>query len=151
MIEGVITEIPIKIMLAPRPTCWSTDKDGTLKKEYKTPKRIPKPDNETDDPTINRINSDFLFGVDWLSLMASSGLTWDAFLAGNNDENIVTTTPIIIPVTAALGVKTKGPSGRPKSKYFSPSLTTTDKPMPSATPRPEPITAIYNDSETTSL
>ena len=40
--------------------------DGTLKKEYNTPKRIPKPDNETDDPTINRINSDFLFGVDWI-------------------------------------------------------------------------------------
>ena len=54
-------------------------------------------------------------------------------------------------MTAALGVKTKGPSGRPKSKYFNPSLTTTDKPIPSATPSPEPITAIYNDSETTSL
>ena len=33
-------------------------------KEYKTPKRIPRPDNETDEPTINRINRDFLFGVD---------------------------------------------------------------------------------------
>ena len=58
---------------------------------------------------------------------------------------------MIIPVIAALGVSTKGPSGKPKSKYLSPSLTTTDKPIPKATPKPEPITAIYNDSETTSL
>ena len=45
------------------------------------------------------------------------GLTCDAFLAGSKDEKIVTVIPIIKPVIAASVVRTRGPSGRPNSKY----------------------------------
>ena len=64
VIDGVMTDIPIKITLAPRPTCCRTDKVGSLKKEYRTPKRTPRPVNETKDPTSSLINNDFLLGVD---------------------------------------------------------------------------------------
>ena len=33
VIDGVITDIPIKIMLAPNPTCCKTLREGVLKNE----------------------------------------------------------------------------------------------------------------------
>ena len=103
------------------------------------------------EPKTKRINKDFLLGVETLSLIASIGLTWEAFLAGSKEDKIVTVIPIINPVIAASVVKTNGPSGSPNSKYCNPSLTATAKPTPRAIPRPEPITDINRDSEITNL
>ena len=65
------------------------------------------------EPKTNRINRDFLLGVETLSLIASIGLTWEAFLAGSKEDKIVTVIPIINPVIAASVVKTSGPAGSP--------------------------------------
>ena len=75
VIDGVITEIPIKITPAPKPTCCKEDKVGRSRKSYKTPNNIPKPAIEMSEPKTNRINKDFLLGVETLSLIASIGLT----------------------------------------------------------------------------
>ena len=45
------------------------------------PNNIPKPIVDMSVPKINLINSDFPLGVEILSLIASIGLTWEAFLA----------------------------------------------------------------------
>ena len=108
------------------------------------------PITETATPTTKRKNNDFLLGVETLSLIASMGLTCEAFLAGRREDKIVTVIPIINPVIAASEVNTNGPSGRPNSKYWSPSFTATAKPMPKPMPRPEPIIDINSDSEITS-
>ena len=102
-------------------------------------------------PKINLINSDFPLGVEILSLIASIGLTWEAFLAGSRDERIVTVTPIAKPTSAASVVKTKGPSGNTNSKYCKPSLTATASQIQSPIPKPEPTIDIKRDSEITSL
>ena len=86
-----------------------------------------------------------------LSLIASMGLTWEAFLAGRSEDKIVTDIPTMAPVIAASVVKTRGPSGNPNSKYFRPSFTATANPIPSPIPIPEPITDIKIDSERTNL
>ena len=59
--------------------------------------------------------------------------------------------PIIKPVTAASVVKTRGPSGKPNSKYCNPSFTATARPIPKPIPKPEPMMDIKSDSEITSL
>ena len=115
--DGVITEMPINITPAPNPTCCKEDSVGRSKKSYKTPNNKPKPTTEIREPKTKRINNDFLLGVDTLSLIASIGLTCEAFLAGRREDKIVTVIPIINPVIAASVVKTNGPSGSPNSKY----------------------------------
>ena len=151
VIEGVIIDIPTNTIPAPNPTCCKLEKVGRSKKSYRTPNNIVKPSPETAIPTINRVNRDFRLGVETLSLIASIGLTCEAFLAGSKDDKIVTVTPIINPVIAASVVNTKGPSGRPNSKYCNPSFTATAKPIPNPIPNPEPMTDMNNASEITSL
>ena len=75
VIDGVITEIPINITPAPKPTCCREDKVGRSRKSYKTPNNIPNPATEMTEPKTNLINKDFLLGVETLSLIASIGLT----------------------------------------------------------------------------
>ena len=135
---------------APKPTCWREDSVGRSRNSNRTPNNIPKPIVEIKEPNTKRTNNDLPFGVDTLSLIASIGLTWEAFLAGNKEESIVTVIPIANPINAACEVKTNGPSGNPNSKYCRPSLTAIAKPIPNPIPKPEPITDIKSDSEITS-
>ena len=144
-------DIPIKITPAPNPTCCRPDKEGKSRKSYRTPNNNAKPNVVTADPKINLLINDLSLGVKVLSLIASIGLTWEAFLAGSREDRIVTVIPTIAPVIAASVVKTSGPSGKPNSKYFNPSLTTTARPIPRPIPMPEPINDINIDSDKTSL
>ena len=151
VIDGVTTEIPINITPAPNPTCCKDDRVGRSKKSYKTPNNTPNPTIEIIEPNKSLASKDFLCGVETLSLIASIGLTCEAFLAGSREEKIVTVIPIINPVIAASVVRTKGPSGRPNSKYCNPSLTATASPIPKAIPSPDPIIDINKDSDMTNL
>jgi hypothetical protein len=60
---------------------------GRSKNSNKTPNNIPKPIADIREPKSKRINNDFPLGVDTLSLIASIGLTWEAFLAGSREDN----------------------------------------------------------------
>ena len=151
VIDGVITDIPINITPAPKPTCCKADNVGRSKNSNNTPNSIPKPMVEIKEPSNRRINNDFPFGVEILSLIASIGLTCEAFLAGSIEDIIVTVIPIAKPTNAASVVKTNGPSGSPNSKYCNPALTATANPMPKPIPKPDPIIDIKRDSEITSL
>ena len=146
-----MTEIPINITPAPNPTCCKEDRFGISRKSYKTPNKTPKPNTEINEPNKSLTSKDFLFGVETLSLIASIGLTCEAFLAGSREEKIVTVIPIINPITAASVVRTNGPLGRPNSKYCNPSFTATARPIPRAIPSPDPIIDINNDSDITNL
>ena len=136
---------------APSPTCCKDDRVGTSRKSYKTPNNTPNPTTEIREPNKSLTSKDFLFGVETLSLIASIGLTCEAFLAGSREEKIVTVIPMIKPVIAASVVRTRGPSGRPNSKYCKPSFTATARPIPSAMPSPDPIIDINSDSDITNL